>query len=90
MIVMQVVNFIDLLFWVFMIMLFVRIFGSWFPEYQRTKFMLFISFYTDPYLNIFRRIIPPIGMFDISPMIAFFCLGFIEKGLKQLAIMLLQ
>jgi YggT family protein len=44
--------------------------------------MQFVAFYTDPYLNIFRRLIPPIGMLDISPVIAFFCLGLIEQLIK--------
>lgn len=81
---------ISLLFWVFMIMLFVRILGSWLPEYQGTKFMQFIAFYTDPYLNIFRRVMPPIGFLDISPIIAFFCLGIIEHFLKYLVIVLFR
>jgi len=69
-----------------MIMLFIRILGSWIPELQQTKFMQFIAFYTDPYLNIFRRIIPPIGgMLDISPIVAFFCLSLIEGLCKFLA-----
>lgn len=69
---------ISLLFNVYLIMLFVRILGSWIPELQGTKFMQFIGFYTDPYLNIFRRIIPPLGMLDLSPIAAFICLSILE------------
>lgn len=72
---------IHVIFQVYLIMLFARIIGSWLPEFQQTRIMLFINFYTDPYLNIFRNFIPPIGMIDISPIIAIFCLGFIEKGI---------
>lgn len=75
---------ITLVFQVYMIMLFIRIFGSWFPDYQRHPLMLFISFYTDPYLNLFRKFIPPIGMVDISPMAALFALQFIEHYFKKL------
>ncbi len=52
-------------------LLFVRILLTWFPN---------ISFYdqpfatlaqlTDPYLNVFRSIIPPLGGMDLSPMLA--------------------
>lgn len=66
-------------FTVYMVMLFIRIMGSWVPELQNTRFMMFIGFCTDPYLNIFRRIIPPLGMIDISPIVAFFCLSIIEN-----------
>lgn len=68
-------------FLTYTIMLFVRIIGSWFPEFNRSRFMEFISFYTDPYLNLFRRIIPPLGMLDISPIAAFFVLKILEIGL---------
>ena len=72
------IKLVELLYTVFSIMLFVRILSSWIPEFQGSKILQFISFYTDPYLNIFRKIIPPIGMLDISPIIAIFCLGFIK------------
>jgi YggT family protein len=84
---MLILAIISLLFWVYTIMLFVRILGSWFPEYQHYKFFLFIAFYTDPYLNLFRQLIPPLGMIDISPIIAFLCLGFIEQVLKAIVLM---
>lgn len=72
---------IDIFFNVYMLMLFVRILGSWVPEIQQYRFMQFISFYTDPYLNMFRKIIPPIGFLDISPIIAFLGLSVIEQTL---------
>lgn len=75
---------VDKLFLVYTCMLFGRILGSWIPEFQRTRFMMFIAFYTDPYLNAFRRIIPPLGMFDLSPIVAFLCLGFIQRGVLAL------
>jgi len=65
-------------------MLFARILGSWVPDLQRTRFMQFIAFYTDPYLNLFRKFIPPLGMIDISPIVAFICLSFIQQMIKAL------
>lgn len=76
---------IDLVFQIYLVMLFVRIIGSWLPELQNYKVMQFINFYTDPYLNLFRKIIPPLGMIDLSPIAAIFCLGFIEQFVKYLA-----
>lgn len=81
---------IDKIFFVYMLMLLARVFGSWFPELQRTRFMQFIAFYTDPYLNFYRRFIPPLGMMDFSPIVAFLCLGVIEQIVKSLAIMLIR
>lgn len=86
---MLILEIISLLFWVYTIMLFVRILGSWFPEYQHHKFFLFIAFYTDPYLNFFRGFIPPLGMLDISPIVAFLCLSFIEQLLKAVVMLII-
>lgn len=79
---MIIIFIVEKLFLAFTIMLFVRILGSWLPELQGQRWMQFIAFYTDPYLNFFRRIIPPLGMFDLSPIIAFLCLGFIESTIN--------
>lgn len=65
---------LNIIFTVYSLMLLVRVLGSWFYSFSQSGFMRFIGFYTDPYLNLFRRIIPPIGFLDISPMVAFFVL----------------
>ena len=67
-----------------MFMLFARIISSWFPQIQGHQIVSFISFYTDPYLNFFRRFIPPLGMLDLSPIVAFFALQFLEILVKSL------
>ncbi len=81
----MLIKLIDLFFQIYLILLFVRILSSWVPEFQSYRIMQFVNFYTDPYLNLFRRIIPPLGMFDLSPIAAIFCLGFIENFIKFLA-----
>lgn len=69
-------------FQAYTIMIFVRLIGSWFPNLQRYRWMYFMRYYTDPYLNIFRRIIPPLGgVLDISPVLGFFALDIMEKVL---------
>ena len=71
---------IRLLFSCYTIFLIIRVLGSWLPQFRNHHFMRFISYYTDPYLNIFRRIIPPIGgMIDVSPLIGFMFLQLLEK-----------
>lgn len=74
-------------FLVYMLLLFVRIIGSWFPELQRTRFMQFIAFCVDPYLNFFRKLLPPLGMMDLSPILAFFALNILEWAVKNLIIL---
>ncbi|MES2199487.1 MAG: YggT family protein [Chlamydiota bacterium] len=70
---------VRLAFSVYTILILIRIIGSWFPKFSRHSFMRFVSYYTDPYLNLFRRLIPPIGgVMDLSPMLAFFALQILE------------
>lgn len=69
---------LNLLFTLYTFMLLIRVLGSWIPPLAQSKFMQFIGFYTDPYLNFFRKIIPPLGMFDVSAIIAFFALQLLQ------------
>jgi YggT family protein len=76
--------------WVFMIytiLLLARVIGSWFPSFSGHTLMRFVAFYTDPYLNMFRRVIPPIGgVLDLSPLIGFFALQIAENLLLFLIV----
>ena len=73
-----VADYVAALFIVYFILIFVRILLSWVPRmpYNRTLRAVvgFVEEVTDPYLNIFRRVIPPLGgggfALDLSPMLA--------------------
>jgi YggT family protein len=66
-------------------MLIIRCIASWLPELTQYKWMQFLMFYVDPYLNLFRRIIPPIGgTIDLSPVLAFFSLRLLETLILKL------
>lgn len=54
---------------------------SWVPQARESSFGQLIGKVCEPYLGFFRKFIPPIGMFDFSPIIAIFLLYYIEKGL---------
>jgi YggT family protein len=63
----------------YVILIVVRLISSWFPEWRSHHIVHFVAYYTDPYLNFFRRLLPPIGgVLDISPVIAIFVLKFLE------------
>jgi YggT family protein len=51
------------------------------PPYSRwTDIVLgFLKDVSEPYLRIFRRLIPPLGMIDLSPMIAIIVLVFLDR-----------
>jgi len=60
---------------IYFVMLIARILLSWFPNLNWYNPPLsFLAQVTDPYLNIFRSIIPPLGGMDFSPMLAIFVL----------------
>ncbi len=78
---------VDAAFTLYFIMLSVAILTSWFPELGEYKIVRFIRFYTEPYFAVFRQIIPPIGMLDISPIIAFIALRFLESMVKYIILL---
>jgi YggT family protein len=73
-----IATYVDALFVVYILLIFVYILLNMMfslglrPPYSRfvDAIMNFLRDVCEPYLRIFRRFIPPIGMFDLSPMIA--------------------
>jgi YggT family protein len=64
--------------------LIIYIFMSWFPNARESAIGQFLSRICEPYLEPFRKFIPPLGMIDISPIVAFLVLRFASNGLIQL------
>ena len=54
---------------------------SWFPIDRNGPVVQALNAVTDPILEPLRRVIPPIGMIDISPMIAMFALIYVGQAL---------
>ncbi|MFN5193900.1 MAG: YggT family protein [Cyanobacteriota bacterium] len=66
---------------IYTLILVVRVLLSWFPNLDWSNPVLSsVSAITDPYLNAFRGLIPPIGGLDLSALLAFFALQ-IASGL---------
>ena len=65
--------------------LIIRILLTWFPNLDWSNPILSnISAITDPYLNLFRGIIPPLGGLDLSPILAFLVLNLSEGLISNL------
>ena len=67
------------------VMLTLRVYLTWFPNinfYQQPFNSL--GKMTDPYLRLFRGIIPPLLAFDISPLLAFLLITFLIDILSSL------
>ena len=82
----DIANYVDALFEVYIILILLYIvfnllfsFGVRLPYSRWSDSLLnFLRDVCEPYLRIFRRFIPPIGMIDITPMIAIIVLGFLR------------
>jgi YggT family protein len=82
----DIANYVQALFLVYILLIFVYIlFNMMFslglrPPYTRytDAVMNFLRDVCEPYLKIFRRFIPPIGMFDLTPMIAIIVLYIVQ------------
>lgn len=87
-----VANYVDDLFLVYILLIFVYILLNMMfslglrPPYSRWTDMVmnFLRDVCEPYLRIFRRFIPPIGMFDFTPMIAIIVLIILRTVLHNL------
>lgn len=74
-------NFIQQLLSLYMIVVIIYIFMSWFPNARESSFGQIIGRLVEPYLQPFRQIIPPLGMIDISPIVAILALRMASYGI---------
>jgi YggT family protein len=72
---------IDLIFTFFYLAIMARILLSWFRVDPYHPVSVFLLRVTEPILAPFRNIIPPIGMIDISPIVAIIVLGIVQQVL---------
>lgn len=64
--------------------LIIYILMSWFPNARETGIGLFLARICEPFLEPFRRIIPPLGMIDLSPLVAILVLNMAKVGINAL------
>ena len=77
---MSVYESVSKLFELIQLIIFVRILLSWFPNinWWQQPFKL-INDLTEPILSTFRRLIPPLGGLDLSPIVALLALQILES-----------
>lgn len=82
----DIANYVQALFLVYILLIFVYILLNMMfslglrPPYSRftDAIMNFLRDVCEPYLRLFRRFIPPIGMFDFTPMVAIIVLYIVQ------------
>jgi YggT family protein len=68
---------------ILLIAMLIRAIASWLRVGERYAFIRFLAKMTDPFIAPMRRLIPPIGVLDVSFIIAFFLLFTLEILLTQ-------
>ncbi|HEV7904025.1 MAG TPA: YggT family protein [Pyrinomonadaceae bacterium] len=66
---------------VYSMLILIRIIFSWGMVGLRNRVMRFLVWATDPLLVPLRRIIPPLGVFDISPLVAFLIIWLFQAAI---------
>jgi len=67
---------------IYILLIFMRIIFSWGMVSYSNRVMRFLVNTTEPLLGPLRRIIPPLGMMDISPIIAFLILWLFQQAIN--------
>ena len=80
-------HFIDVFIYVYVLLIFVYVLTSWvrLPYSVWVRRMSdFLRDVCEPYLRLFRRILPPLGPLDLSPVVAIFALFVLMKVVDEL------
>ncbi|OPX23833.1 MAG: hypothetical protein B1H03_00420 [Planctomycetales bacterium 4484_113] len=80
----MVPNVLSLLVQVYIFVIFIYILLPWItPQVRYRPWYRSLGQLVEPYLGIFRRFIPPVGMLDLSPMAAILVLIILETALER-------
>ena len=64
-------SFVSVFIWVYTLLIFAYVIASWIRSpYTTHPLMRFLHDVCDPYLGLFRRVVPPLGPVDLSPIVA--------------------
>ena len=75
---------------IYSLILLVRVLLSWFPNLDwGNPLLATLGSITDPYLNAFRGLIPPLGGLDLSAILAFLALNLSQQLLGSASMSLM-
>lgn len=77
-------HFLILALTIYSYMVIAYILMSWFPNARETSIGQMLGQVVEPFLEPFRKIIPPLGMIDISPIVAILALHFARMGVAAI------
>jgi len=77
-----VLTFAQLLIEILLVAIILRAVISWFPINPRSQFVIVLNEITEPILAPLRRVVPQLGMIDITPMVAMIVLLVIQRAIS--------
>ena len=77
-------TFVNLLLQILSLAILIRVLLSWFPVDPSNPIIRVLYEVTEPVLMPFRRVIPRIGMLDLSPLAALLVIQFLQQRLPEL------
>ncbi len=76
-----VTELVDRLFFLYTLVLLARVLASWIPGLgPGTPFVRLLVTLTEPVLAPLRRVVPPLGGVDVSPLVAFLLLELVRRA----------
>ncbi|KMY45076.1 membrane protein [Bacillus sp. FJAT-27916] len=79
-----IINILGSLIEIYSWALIIYILMSWFPGARESSIGSFLARICEPFLEPFRRIVPPLGMIDLSPLVAIIVLNLAGQGIYAL------
>ena len=73
------ISFVNILFWVLDLAIFARVLFSWIHPNPYNPLVSLVHQITDPILLPLSRVIPAVGMFDITPIVAWILLDVVRR-----------
>ena len=83
----SVQSFVHVFIYVYILVIFVYVLTSWIPlpySPALSRVQRFLYDVCNPYLRLFRRVLPPLGPLDLSPVLAVVVLFVLQRGLDAL------
>jgi YggT family protein len=77
-------NFVEIFLQIMSLLVLVRVLISWFPIDPANPIIRILFQLTEPILAPFRRVIPRIGMFDLSPLACLLVIQFLQQALPSM------
>jgi YggT family protein len=78
------ISFVEVFLQIMSLLILVRVLISWFPIDPSNPIIRILFQLTEPILAPFRRVIPRIGMFDLSPLAALLVIQFLQSSIPAM------